>query len=455
MIDHIHNLLSGHRLARSADQLALDAFLARLPSLRSFDEILPALRLVCPSGQDLLGNHADAPVVASVHAVSSAAHGSAGGPSLLGRSRGGGKDGASGGKASSSGGMPGASGGKVGNSGSKGGPPTFVPPAPPPPVPIPAAALERFKSTGLAVVHALRGSGLVPDDYVRPICIQGVNVHVWLRSSGDPDSPMVKVPPKLFRAFKQDVQDKCRTLMRAGSTQGDGSYFVSSVLGQQVRLPPSQRAARTNAAVSGTRSNGKSGAASNQSASSEQSTSPVDSAFLKKLVTSFASASTPQALSSPQACESGGSGRARPHLVDGLMSASQGQSDVGTFMGTPSFQGQHGLAPLSGMHPGSGSSWPHIQHGPDPRGHWQSPQHGHLPPPPHGPWPSPQHGHLPQNPHGYWPAPPYGHWSQNQHGPGPHGQLGPCLPLHHPLPHSGRQLTPSPSDEGHPEEPRI
>ena len=54
---------------------------------------------------------------------------------------------------------------------------------------------------GLITDTVLIPDNLEPGDYVRPICIQGVNVHVWLRSSGDLDSPMVKVPPKLFRAF--------------------------------------------------------------------------------------------------------------------------------------------------------------------------------------------------------------------------------------------------------------
>ena len=132
----------------------------------------------------------------------------------------------------------------------------------------------------------------------------------------------------MFRAFKPDVQDRCRALMRAGSSQWDGSYFISSILGQQLRLPPSQRAARSNAAVSGSRTNGKDSAASKQSVSSEQSTLPADPAFLDKLATLVSASSPPssQGLGSPQARDSGGSGHVRPHRIDGLMSTSQGQS---------------------------------------------------------------------------------------------------------------------------------
>ena len=321
------------------------AFPPEAPSFRSFEDVLPALRRVCPSGRDLLGNHADASVIASVHAVSSAAHGSAGGPGLPGRSRGGGKDGASGGRAISSGGRPGASGGEGENSGGRVGPSTSVPPAPSPSIPITAAVLDQFQSTGLAVVRALRGSVLELGDYVRPICIQGVNVHVWLSSSGDLDYPMVKVPPKVLRAFKPDVQDKCRALMRAGSSQ----YFVSSILGQQVRLPPSHRAARTNAAVSGSRSNGN-----------------------------------------------GGSGHVRPHRLHGHMSTFQGQSGVGMLEGTPSSQGQLGSASLPGVYPGSGPQWPQNHHG-----QWPPPQHGQWSPSHHGPW---HHNQL-----GPWPFPRSGH----------------------------------------------
>ena len=114
-------------------------------------------------------------------------------------------------------------------------------------------------------------------------------------------------------------------------------------MGQQVRIPPSQRAARTNAApqraartnaaVAGSRTTGKGGAVSKQSVSLEQSTSPVDAALLGKIITSLTSASplsSSQALTSPQACDSGGSGHVVQHRVDGFMSPSQG---VGTLMG--------------------------------------------------------------------------------------------------------------------------
>lgn len=245
--------------------------------------------------------------------------------------------------------------------------------------------------------------------------------------------------------------------MRAGSYQWEGRYFVSSILGQQVRIPPSQRAARTNAApqraartnaaVAGSRTNGKGGAVSKQSVSSEQSATPVDAAFLGKIITSLASASplsSPQALTSPQACDSGGSGHVVQHRIDGFMSPSQG---VGTFMGSPSFQGQLGLAHPSGVLPDSGSSWPHIQHGPNPHGHGQSTQYGHLPQNQH--WPAPPHGPWTQIHHGQRPPPQHGHFSPSHHGPWHHSQQGPW-----PLPHSGHQLTPSSSDDGNPEEPR-
>jgi hypothetical protein len=380
IIDMIDNSLSGRRLTKSTDQLALNSFRASLLDCSTFEHLLDLVRSHS-SEHVLQGNPGDA-IIASVHAASS---------SILAVSeRAGDRQGKGGGSRSGKGAK--ASGAPVSRDAPSGDSSTTSRGK------IPEATLKIFQSTGKAVVALLRKYKLTVDDYVCSLSLQGHIVHAWLRASADYDARAVKVPSEVFNALEADDKEKFRVLMRAGSEQWGRQYFVASVLGQQVQrvhhtsrppqahsashsaLTPASRTAQVHSASSKPKAGRSAAAAPNvarsqvsSSASSsatplvqtqQSSMDPASTALLERLdrTLSLLSAAhvSPQPLPPPHQFFPLSPNYQQQHgqllhaRGDGVLGAMSSSSRVdGCFTGHPGHSGSY-----PGMHHGNMPFWP-------------------------------------------------------------------------------------------------
>ena len=221
----LNNNLYGVRLEKSTDNIALESFVKTvLPECKSFEDILHGVRLV--SGDHALqGNAADAP--ASVHMASSQPEASTSAPRTSRRPN---KPSRSARKAASSSSPSKAADSSDASPSSK-------------PSPVRNSRLQKAAALGKAVVQLLKAKRLNPDDYVRQVQFQRVNVYVWLREAADSSARIIKVPQDIYKSFTPDERSKVVALMRAGNRQFK-DCFVADFFGSQVRSRTSSPVAR-------------------------------------------------------------------------------------------------------------------------------------------------------------------------------------------------------------------